>query len=184
MIKMHTYTFPSKLVRFFTRYTYTHVGIAFEPMCNEIYSFGRISVEHAFIGGFTVEHRDGEFFKIFGKSRAAVYEIDVTDEQYDKVVEIVDEMVANKDKYLYDFLGVFPRFFGIPFKRSNRFVCSSFVGHVFSEAGIWDFNKPICMVKPRDFISVPSRLIYEGLYTQMIPAALKVRATECTDFMS
>lgn len=37
LILMHTYTIPSRLVRLFTRYEYSHVGISLEKECNKIY---------------------------------------------------------------------------------------------------------------------------------------------------
>ena len=39
IIQMHTNTIPSKLVRFFTRYKYSHVAISLSRNCDILYSF-------------------------------------------------------------------------------------------------------------------------------------------------
>ena len=44
IILMHTNTIPSKLVRFFTRYKYSHVAISFNKNCDVTYSFGRTNL--------------------------------------------------------------------------------------------------------------------------------------------
>ena len=41
ILLMHTYTIPSKIVKIFTNYEYSHVGISLSRECDEIYSFGR-----------------------------------------------------------------------------------------------------------------------------------------------
>ena len=38
ILLMHTNTMPSKIIKFFTRYQYTHVGIALEKNCENICS--------------------------------------------------------------------------------------------------------------------------------------------------
>ena len=154
LILMHTNTIPAKLVKFFTRYEYSHVAISLEKDCNIIYSYGRKKVNSILNGGYTAEKRNGEFFKKFNNTVCKIYEIDVTKKQYQRVKEIINDMQLNTTKYKYDFLGIIPRFFGIPVTIKNRYVCSYFVAYVLKESKIYNFSNNICLIKPRDFESL------------------------------
>ena len=70
---MHTYTIPSKIVKIFTNYEYSHVGISLSRECDEIYSFGRKKINSILNGGFVVEKKDGEFFKKFNNTNNRKY---------------------------------------------------------------------------------------------------------------
>ena len=41
VIQMHTHTMPSRLIKLFTHYKYSHIAISLTPECDKIYSFGR-----------------------------------------------------------------------------------------------------------------------------------------------
>ena len=74
LVLMHTNTVPSKVVKFFTRYEYSHVGIALEKECNTIYSFGRRNVNSILNGGFVAEEKDGKFFEKFNNTVCKIYD--------------------------------------------------------------------------------------------------------------
>lgn len=160
ILLMHTNTIPARLVRFFTRYKYNHVALSLEESCEEIYSFGRKKVNSIFDAGFIVEKKDGQFFSKF-KCVCKIYELDISKEQYEILQNILKDMVQN-NIYKYDFIGIIPRFFGIPISFRNRFVCSNFVAFLLEKSGIYRFNKATCLVKPRDFETIPMKLIYDG----------------------
>jgi len=165
ILLMHTNTIPSKLIKFFTRYKYTHVGLSLDKSCNTIYSFGRKNL-HSFIkGGFVIENRDGAFFQTFNRTTCQVYELSVTEEKYNSLKHILEEMVENIQDYKYDFLGLIPRFFGIPVTTKNKYVCSFFVAEVLEKAEIIKFKKETCLVYQKDF-SKREELskVYEGSY--------------------
>ena len=79
---MHTHTMPSRLVKIFTNYEYSHVGISLDKECNNIYSFGRKKLNSILNGGFVVEKKDGLFFRKFNKTECKIYELEVTNSQY------------------------------------------------------------------------------------------------------
>lgn len=114
ILLMHTKTIPSKIVRFFTRYKYSHVAMSLDKSCEVTYSFGRRKLNSILNGGFNILNKEGEFFKKFNRTECKIYEVDVTEEQYKKVVDIIENMIKEQDKYKYDFIGIIPRFFGIP----------------------------------------------------------------------
>ena len=62
---MHTKTIPSKFIKLFTRYSYSHIALSFTKNCNTIYSFGRKKYNSIFNSGFVEEHKTGKFFKKF-----------------------------------------------------------------------------------------------------------------------
>lgn len=166
LVLMHTYTIPSRLVRFFTRYEYSHVGISLDKHCEKIYSFGRRNVNSILDGGFIVEHKKGEFFNKFNNTVCKIYEIEVSEEEYKKVNEIINNIELNEEKYKYDFKGIIPRFFGIPITIKDRYVCSYFVADILEKAGIYKFNKKVCFIKPKDFEKLSiSNEIYTGKYS-------------------
>lgn len=165
IILMHTRTVPSKLIKFFTKYEYSHVGIALDEKCDNIYSFGRKDVNSILNAGFTVENKDGEFFKKFNKTVCRIYEAEINDEQYHKVQEIINYMGQHSADYKYDFFGIIPRFFGIPVTQENKYVCSYFVADILKKSKIYNFKKDVCLIKPQDFekLNILNE-IYTGKY--------------------
>lgn len=165
IILMHTKTLPSKLVKAFTRYNYSHVAISLDPTCYETFSFGRKKVNNILDGGFSVQYKDGEFFEKFSETDCKIYELEVTNSQYNEIKYVLDTMNANEDRYKYDFIGIVPRWLGIPLVFNNRFVCSQFVAHVLEEAGVFYFGKEKCFVVPKTFENLDGlKEVYCGNY--------------------
>ncbi len=165
ILLMHTNTIPSKLIRFFTRYKYTHVGLALEPSCTSIYSFGRKNLHSIFHSGFTIENKNGAFFQTFHQTVCRIYEVDVSIKEYKKIKQVLTDMTNQIQIYKYDFVGLIPRFLGIPITLKNRYVCSFFVAEVLKKAKVLDFKKKVCLVHPRDFTKLNKlKLIYEGKF--------------------
>lgn len=165
VILMHTNTIPSKFVKYMTHYKYSHVGISLKKNCNTIYSFGRKKLNSILNGGFTIQNKNGEFFKKFDKTICKIYEISITNEQYKEVSRIIKNMKLNSDNYKYDFLGAVLRYLKMPIKFKNKYVCSYFVASILEEASIYNFNKRIQFVKPKDFENIEIfNEIYNGSY--------------------
>ena len=167
IVQMHTNTIPANIVKIFTGYKYSHVSLSFEKNCDNTYSFGRRKVNNPLNGGFVKENKYGEFFKKFNKTMCRVFEIEVTKKQYDELRFIINKMEENKERYGYDFIGTFFRFFKIPVTFKNKSVCSIFLAEVLEKTKIYKFNKRLCFVKPEDFENMRnSKLIYEGKYLE------------------
>lgn len=165
ILLMHTNTIPSKLVKFFTRYEYSHVAMSLDKECYTTYSFGRRNLYNIFNGGLSIQKKDGAFFNKFNKTVCKIYELEVTEKQYLDVKNLLIDMEANIDSYKYDFLGMFSRFFKIPITFKHRFVCSYFVAYVLEKANIYKFDKETCFVIPKNFESIKGlREIYKGNY--------------------
>lgn len=163
IIQMHTNTIPSKIVKHVTRYKYSHVAISFTKDCDTIYSFGRKSLDSILKGGFVMEHKDGAFFQRFNDTICRIYEINITNEQYNKVKKIILQMQNNSDYYKYDFVGIVLRLFKIPISFKNKYVCSYFVADLLDKAGIYKFDKKNFFVQPKDFENFgQAKELYEG----------------------
>ncbi len=167
VIQMHTGSMPSKFVKFITRYEYSHVVISLKEDCKTTYSFGRKDLNNFLKGGFVEEKQNGEFFKKFKNTKCRIYELEVTQKQYDNMKKTLKERKKHKEDYKYDFLGIFFRFFHIPIHFENRAVCCQFVADVLEKGEVLYFDKPSYFVKTKDFDNYPEfKIVYEGLYTE------------------
>lgn len=165
ILLMHTHTRVSEFVRFMTRYPYSHVAISFDDGCDTLYSFGRRRVSSFLDGGFCVEQRDGEFFRVFPRADCIVYRAVVTDAQYAAARELVSGMERVQERYKYDFIGTGLRFLGFPVRFRDRYVCSYFVAYILEAAGIHHFARRVWLVNPRDFYALDGfEEIYRGKY--------------------
>ena len=165
ILLMHTNTIPSNFVKVFTRYQYSHVAISLTKDCYKTYSFGRRSLYNILNGGLSIQNKDGEFFNRFNKTNCKIYELEITDDQYDDLKKELERMEENIDDYKYDFLGIVPRWLSIPITFENKYVCSYFIAHILEKTQICEFEKDVCFVVPKDFENVQGiRPIYTGKY--------------------
>lgn len=165
ILLMHTNTIPAKIIKFATRYKYSHVGISLEKNCNTIYSFGRRKFNSILNAGFCIEYKDGKFFEKFNKTICRIYEVEISDDQYEDVKKLINKMKSNMNDYKYDYLGIVPRFLGIPIILKNKYVCSYFVAALLQKANICKFNKETCFIRPKDFENLEGlKEIYTGKY--------------------
>ena len=148
-----------------TRYQYSHVAISLNKECDVLYSFGRRKTNSILSGGLSIQEKTGEFFTKFNKTESEIYEIAVTDNQYEDTKKVLQYMEKNINIYKYDFFGIILRFFKIPITFKNRYVCSYFVAEVLEKSNIYKFDKQACLVKPKDFENLKgAKKIYSGPY--------------------
>ena len=165
IIQMDTKTIPSRIIRLFTRYKYSHIAISFDKNCDVTYSFGRRNIYSILSGGFVIEKKNGKFFKRFNDTKCRVYEINITDSQYNSLMESIEYMEKNSDIYKYDYLGIILRYLKIPVKFKNKYVCSYFVAELLQDNNVCDFGKQSCFVSPKDFEMIDKfNLVYTGKY--------------------
>lgn len=165
ILLMQTNTMPSRLIKVFTQYEYSHVAISLEKDCYITYSFGRRRVNSIIDGGFVIEQKDGEFFKKFNQTNCKIYEIEVNEKQYRKLRKMLKRMEHHQDKYQYDFIGIICRYFKIPITFRNKYVCSYFVASLLEKAKICYFEKEPYFIVPKDFENIPCfNEIYDGKY--------------------
>lgn len=149
IVLTYTGTILSKLVKMYTKREFSHVSIALDEDLEQMYSFGRIYAYNPFLAGFVHEQVDKGTFGRFKKTKTRIYSLQVEDEKYDKVVQIIKGIKENKEDYKFNIIGLFAVAVHLKFRRENSFYCAEFVKYVLEQSKI-DSTLPE-LVKPEDF---------------------------------
>ena len=162
IVLTHTGTPLSKLIRWYTKNEYTHSSIALDEDLEELYSFGRKNPYIAFIGGLVKESLTSGTFKRFKHTQTSVYELPVTDFQYEKIKNKISEMYNRREKYKFNTKGLFAVSLNKKIIRENTFYCAEFVKYILQNANI-DVRYLPEIIKPEDFKKVKNvRIVYKG----------------------
>ena len=154
----------SRIIRLYTGAEYSHVSIALDEDLNEMYSMGRKYSYIAFLGGVVKEGTNFGAFKRFYKTQISVYEVEVTTEQYNKVVETIEYVKTHKDEYKFNILGLIYVLFNKKRQKEKTYYCAEFVRAVLKKANI-DTSYLPDVIRPEHFQSLNnSNLIYKGLF--------------------
>lgn len=152
----------SKMLKIITREKYNHSSICIDNSFNEFYSFGRKKINNPLVGGFVIENA---FKHVFGKYEnipCMILKKDISDTQYDKLKSIINDFIANKDKYSYAFIGLALADTNYSIVNNSKFFCSQFVAKLLNDIEIETPKKPEHM-HPMDFAKIQdAQLIYEG----------------------
>jgi hypothetical protein len=156
-----TETILTRLIKSYTKKPYNHASIAFDAELMEVYSFGRKSAKNPFIGGFVREDIDSVIFR---QADCALYSLNITAAEFQKMYQYIQEIASEKEKYRYNFIGLFGVLFQKPIKRKNAFFCSQFVASVLKESKIIDCeDEDLSLVKPSDLTHLANfELLFEG----------------------
>lgn len=162
IVLTHTGTLLSNIIKKYTKNEYSHVSIALDKNLQNIYSFGRIHTYIAFIGGLVKESLTSGTFKRFYNTYSSVYELEVTDEQYDKIKAKINNMMQHRKEYKFNIKGLFYVAFNKKVERPQTFYCAEFVRYVL-ESAKFNINYLPEIIKPEDFKKVENaKLIYKG----------------------
>lgn len=160
IVLTYTGTILSKIVKIYTKREFSHVSIALDEDLKEMYSFGRINAYNPFWAGFVHEEVDKGTFKRFKNTKARVYSLEVEEEQYDKVVEVIRDIQNNKLDYNFNILGLIGVVINYKIKRERYFYCAEFVKYVLEQSNICDLPD---LVKPEDFKEIDNLdVVYNG----------------------
>lgn len=161
IVLTYTGTALSKIIKSYTKAEFSHVSISLDEELNKMYSFGRLTPYNPFIGGMLHEKITEGTFKRFKKTKASIYSLNITMEQYKKIEETISYMYSNKQNYNFNVYGLFAAGFNKKITKPNTFYCAEFVKYLLDCAKI-DLNLPE-VVKPEDFKSLEKlKLIYKG----------------------
>ena len=129
-----------------------------------MYSFGRLKPYNPFIGSFVHEYINKGTFKRFRNTKAKVYSLYVTDEQYEKAKKVIKYFNSNKEKYRFNLLGLACVSIHKKIVKKNTFYCAEFVRHILKVSGIIETNELPEIIKPEDFKSIKGMVEeYSGL---------------------
>ncbi|MFC4402787.1 hypothetical protein [Gracilibacillus xinjiangensis] len=155
-----TGTFLSRIINLFTKSSLNHASISFDEAMTEVYSFGRRQPYNPLSGGFVKENVRAPFFR---KATCAIYQLSITEETYERLLDRVKRMEKETDHYRYNLLGLIGVLLNLEWQRERAFFCSEFVATMLREAGIYTDTKPACLTKPQDLKEWHElTLIYHG----------------------
>lgn len=161
IVLTHTGTVLSKIIRKYTKDEFSHVSIALDNELKEMYSFGRLHPYNPFWAGFVHEYINRGTFKRFYKTMAKIYVLNVTDEQYDKIKNIIKNIETQRKAYKFNIIGLFAVGFHIRIKMKKAFYCAEFVKYVMEKSGMHT-NLPE-IIRPENFKEISGlKQIYAG----------------------
>lgn len=170
----YTGTILSKIIKMYTKSEFSHVSISMDLDLQQMYSFGRLNPYNPIIGGFVHEYINKGTFKRFYKTKAKICALQVTDEQYKNMQEIINKIEREKDNYTFNVIGLFAAGFHKKIGKEHSFYCAEFVKYVIEESGV-DLNLPE-IIKPEDFKHVQEfETIYTGLLRKYKPSKVNVK---------
>ena len=165
IILTYSGTVLSRIVKAYTGAEYSHVSIGLDENLTKMYSFGRLNPYNPFIGGFVHEGINIGTFKRFKNTQTAVYSIMISDEQYNRLNQIIHKVEATSQEYKFNFIGLFAVALNMKIQRRRAFYCAEFVKYAMKKAQIRN-NLPD-IVKPEDFLNLENiRLEYKGALKQ------------------
>ena len=161
IILTYTGTILSKIVKIYTRREYSHVSISLNEDLTKMYSFGRINPYNPFSGGFVHEEIDKGTFKRFKKTKTKIYSLEISEEKYEKLESIIEQMKAKKNLYKFNVIGLLGILLNVKIKREKYFYCAEFVKYVLEQSQVLELPE---LVKPEDFEKVSGiSEIYRGV---------------------
>ncbi len=162
IVLTHTGTMLSRVIKKYTKYEFSHVSISLDKELKEMYSFGRLKPYNPFIAGFVHEYINKGTFKRFYNTKAKIYSLTITDEEYDNVQYNIRKINLERENYKFNILGLFAAGIHKKIGKERSFYCAEFVKYVLESAGINTGLPDI--VKPEDFKNINQlQPIYEGL---------------------
>lgn len=159
----YTGTILSRIIKMFTKCEYSHSSIGLDEDLNELYSFGRLNPYNPFNGGFIKEGINIGTFKRFKNTKAEIYSLKITEEQYEKIKSTIKYIENKSKKYKFNTLGLFAISINKKIKRKYTFYCAEFVRYILKRSKI-DIKKLPELIKPEDFKKLDGlKLIYSGI---------------------
>ena len=162
VVVSRTGTSVARAIRVVTKMPYSHASLAEDASLRELFSFARSYTPVPLPATFNPEYIGQGTLGKFTVIPCEIYEIPVTQEQYQHFQEIIAHFQAFRKRYSYSLIGLLRVKMQIEKELSRKFVCSQFVAYVLNECGVI-LDKPPCLYSPDDLRYLPqARLIYRG----------------------
>ena len=157
-------TCVAKCLCLLSRQKYNHVSISLTPTLDEMYSFGRRTLRNPFNGGFIKESINGGLFKKLTKTKAIILALDADAAAYNSVQDLIDRMLQEKQKFNYNYRGLFLAWFRKNYETEYKMYCSQFVRKCLTTYNIGDVQALPQSIRPMDFLNLKGkRIIFTGL---------------------
>ncbi|MBO7449109.1 MAG: hypothetical protein J6U54_01960 [Clostridiales bacterium] len=133
VVLSQTTTFVAKSIRSITGCKYNHAAICFDTEFKELYAYAR-KQHHAFFSAGLVHESRVRYLEKNCELPVAVYELEITDEQYNWIRCVIAYMMNNKE-YKYNLFSMlsYPILKGV--KTYKAFTCSEFVAFILRKLG-------------------------------------------------
>ncbi len=158
-----TGTLLSRILKYITGAEYNHASISLSKDLDTMYSFGRRYPYNPFWGGFVIESPHTGTFKRFSNTKAMILSVNIREDQYAELRNVLERMWKRRKKYHYNYVGLCLAYFHITWKRENYYYCSEFVGELLIKGqidGIECLHSSI--IQPVHFLRLPHTQIYCG----------------------
>lgn len=166
IVLTQTGTALSTIAGLLTHKKYNHASISMDIELNQLYGFGRLNPYNPFWGGFVHEGIDVGTFKRFKRTVAQIYEKEVTDKQYELMINEIKNIELHKKEYSFNILGLIMVLFNKKVIKKNSMYCAEFVCHILKTGNV-DISKVDYIVKPEDLRKIDDmKLIYDGVLKQ------------------
>lgn len=157
-----TGTILSRALKILTGAQYNHSSISLSSDLQQMYSFGRRNPYNPFWGGFVKESPDTGTFKRFYKTEAVILEVDISQDKYEELCNLISEMRSEREEYHYNYLGVFLGAFNVNRKADKKFYCSEFVKDILVKGEVEGVDDLPEIIQPIHFLQLSHRQVYEG----------------------
>lgn len=140
----------SKLSKWITEDPYNHVSLALDAELDHVYTYALKTSHNGSRGGLKRETLD-----ILKGARYSLYEMTVTPEMYQKVVQRIDELESRIEETRYNHFGLLNALTGkvlIKSEGMDAMICSHFLAAILAEVGVEFFkNRDHSTIKPYEF---------------------------------
>ena len=147
-------TAGNRLVTKFTKTQYGHASLSFDLSLDNVYSFGtnrdNSNPNNKFMT-FIEESRSNWNSMSNGDLDYHIFAIFIDKKKKEKMWKRIKQMIKQKTKFSYNYLGIFGYLLHTPVKVKDSFFCSEFIASLFKTVGIELFDKPDGLVAPHDF---------------------------------
>lgn len=158
-----TQTTPSRLIHLFSKGTYTHASIAIEEGTDKFFSFARRSQRNFLRSGLISEDIHKRTFALYPDAPCALYKIDISEDSYEIIRQLIEYYWSNYNKCKYNFWGIITIFFGKTQKLRFRMTCSQFVALLLHKSNAVSLPKEPSLMRPDDFLRLKDiTLLYKG----------------------
>ncbi len=158
-----TDTVPARIIRKVTGARYSHASFSLYPRTDHFYSYARRHINLPIFSGFLSENIHTKVFARYPNTPCALYEIEVSDESYEKAKKLIKYFINHRKEATYSFIGAYGMPLGLPIKRMNKFTCSQFVAFMLHYSGACKLPKDPYLMMPDDFTILEDlSLIYCG----------------------
>lgn len=168
IVLSRTETGVARVLRSFGGLEYNHVSIALDREMKELYSFAR-SEQYGILTGRLVHETTDRY--LVGARKGIpilVYELPVTEEEYDWVRGRIREIMEDP-QYRYNLFSVltYPIYGG--FSTYKAYSCSEFAAYILGHLG-YDLDRPLFEYRPDDLRPILEEyLCYEGSLQEYMP---------------